>query len=171
MCGIGAMASILKAKVKGKRRASGKSSAESSPTRSGTNSPNGRVIPPEPVQLLAHGGDMTENDAEPALQVHNLARAAKSCKALDWNDHLAKDAQAHAEHLARLGRLEYSGTEKQGENIFMSDGGDASFEDAVQIWLNGEKEYHGEHIGQGNFEDWRHFCEFRMLPSDVLCSV
>ena len=36
---------------------------------------------------------------------------------------------------------------------------DATYEDAIDDWLNEEKKYHGEVIGEGNMDDWEHFCE------------
>ena len=90
--------------------------------------------------------------------MHNLARANKSSRKLEWDNRLADDAAAYAQELAESGKLEYSGIENQGENVFLSDHDDAKFEDAVQSWLNGEKKYSGEKVGEGdNFEEWRQF--------------
>lgn len=38
--------------------------------------------------------------------------------------------------------------------------GDASLEDAVRAWLDEEKNYHGEKIGEGDFMSWGHYSEF-----------
>ena len=154
MCGLSGVVAGLLNKVK-KQSNGRREGSLSSSSSNGKGSPNGRVIPPEPVQQRPDG-DLTDNEAAPALQVHNLARANKSCKKLDWDDRLAVDAAAYAEKLAEKGKLEPSRVENQCENLFMYEG-DAKFEDAVQKWLNGEKRYNGEKIGEGNFEDWGDF--------------
>lgn len=128
-----------------------------SPIRSSRNSTAGRVIPPEPVQQQVDG-DFSHHDTERILQLHNLARASRRCKKLEWDSSLAKDAETYAQTLASTGIMEHSGIGAQGENLFVSDG-DASFEDAVDSWLNEEKKYHGELIGEGNLADWGHFSE------------
>jgi len=53
---------------------------------------------------------------------------------------------------------QHSGVDGQGENLFMSTG-DASYEQAVQSWLDEEKDYHGEKIGEGDFSEWGHFSQ------------
>lgn len=35
--------------------------------------------------------------------------------------------------------------------------GDASLEDAVRAWLDEEKNYHGEKIGEGDFASFGHY--------------
>lgn len=39
--------------------------------------------------------------------------------------------------------------------------GDASLEDAVRAWLDEEKNYHGEKIGEGDFMSWGHYSKFQ----------
>jgi len=116
-----------------------------------------RVIPPEPVQQQING-DFSQHDAERPLQLHNLARANRRCKKLEWDENLARDAESYAQTMASTGVVEHSDVGAQGENLFVSTG-DASFEDAVDSWLNEEKKYHGEHIGEGNLADWGHFTQ------------
>lgn len=41
--------------------------------------------------------------------------------------------------------------------------GDASLEDAVRAWLDEEKNYHGEKIGEGDFMSWGHYSKFQHL--------
>lgn len=155
------MANLL-SKAKEKLNAGGeeKGSSNSSPTRSeksSRNSVNERVIPPEPVQQAPHG-DFSAHDAERPLQLHNLARASRRCKKLEWDYSLAREAESYAETLASTGILEHSGIGANGENLYFSNG-DATFEDAVDSWLNEEKKYRGETIGEGNLHDWQHFCK------------
>lgn len=125
-------------------------------------SPEGRSIPPEPVQAMPQG-DFSQHDAEPAMQAHNLARANKRCDKLEWSTELAKDAQAHAEMLATTKRMEHSGAQGQGENLYMSSG-DADFDIAVEAWLKEERNYNGEKIGEGNLGDFGHFSMLMSSP-------
>lgn len=61
----------------------------------------------------------------------------------------------------------------QGENLYMSSG-DASLEDAVRAWLDEEKNYHGEKIGEGDFASFGHYStfsfSFSFFPSSCPCS-
>lgn len=125
-------------------------------------SPNGRSIPPEPVQQMPNG-DFSEQDAAPALQVHNLARANKGCKALNWSKDLTQDAEDYAKKLASSNKMAHSGVQGQGENLFMSTAEDVKLEDAVNAWLGEEKKYNGEKIGEGKLQDFGHYSE--SLPS------
>lgn len=132
-------------------------SKSSSPIgKSERKSPEGRVIPPEPVQQQPDG-ELTSTEAGPALQVHNLARASKMAPKLDWDERLAHDAETYAKTLASTGRLEHSGVEAQGENLYMTTKPDAKFDEAVQSWLNEESKYHGERIGEGELQNFGHF--------------
>ena len=106
----------------------------------------------------APNGDHSGHDTERPLQLHNLARANRRVKKLDWDNDLAREAESYAQTLAHSGVLQHSTIGSEGENLYMSNG-DASFEDAVDSWLNEEKKYHGEHIGQGNLADWEHFSQ------------
>ena len=93
-----------------------------------------------------------------ALSTHNQARSTKKLSGLQWDDNLAKDAQAYAEKIAAKDRMAHAGIHGQGENPYMSTG-DATYEQAVQAWLDEEKDYGGEKIGEGDFTKWGHFCE------------
>ena len=152
------MASVLTAKVQSvflhHRKPSGKSSKAEVTRKS---SQHDRVIPPEPVQEKPEG-DPTFHEAEPALQKHNLARANKGSKKLEWDDRLRTDAEAYAQKLAQSGRLEPSGVEEEGENLFMSSE-DADLEEAVESWLREEKQYTGQIVAGGNFEEGANFCK------------
>lgn len=92
------------------------------------------------------------------MQVHNLARANKRCNKLEWSPELAKEAEKYAQTLAEKEKMEHSGVQGQGENLYMSSG-NAELDQAVQAWLEEEKAYGGEKIGEGDFGKWGHFCE------------
>lgn len=162
------MASLLnKAIEKLPGTGSPSTSNSSSPVRgSERKSVSDRVIPPEPVQLAANP-DLSRAQTEAPLQLHNLARANRRSKKLEWDEDLARAAQGHAETLAKTGILEHSGVGAEGENLYVG-GQDATYEDAIDSWLNEEKKYHGEAIGEGNLSDWQHFCKYIVHRVDSL---
>lgn len=114
-----------------------------------------------PAEHLTH-------DQAQALKIHNEARETASKNhshprpALVWDAHLAADAEKWARHLANQNKgLQHSTGDQrpgEGENLFwMSAGGDLA--DASQGWVNERKDYHGEKIGEGNFEAYGHFTQ------------
>lgn len=81
---------------------------------------------------------------------------------LEWDAHLATLAEQWAKHLAtdNKGLVHSTGTERpgQGENLFwMSAGG--TLAEASQGWVNEGAAYHGEKVGEGNFESYGHFTQ------------
>ncbi|KAK5742033.1 hypothetical protein LTR17_003541 [Elasticomyces elasticus] len=93
-----------------------------------------------------------------ALAMHNKARAARGIDRLQWSDTLAHDAQLHANHIARIGRLEHWKSREQGENLFISFR-DARLRDAVRMWLNEEEHYHDQRIGEGDLSTYGHYAQ------------
>ena len=128
---------------KARREAEIEPAASSDSSRAGAGEARGRL----PYHQIA-----------PALSAHNLARATKGSKKLEWDDRLSRNAEAYARKLAEHGTLEPSGVENEGENVFMSKE-DATLEDAVKGWLSQEKKYTGQIVAGGNFDDWGHFCK------------
>lgn len=150
------MASVLTAKVQNVLLHKGKSSTKNSKVDERRRSrQQSRVIPPEPVQEKPEGDPML-HEIQPALQKHNLARANKGSKKLEWDDRLMKEAEAYAQKLAQTGQLEHSGVEEEGENLFMSSQ-DANLETAVDSWLGEEKKYTGQIVAGAPFEEGANF--------------
>jgi hypothetical protein len=58
--------------------------------------------------------------------------------------------------LAKSRKLQHSGVEEHGENIFVSTE-DVSLDKAVKSWLAEEKDYDGEKFGEGNSVKYVHF--------------
>lgn len=59
-------------------------------------------------------------DQQKALDLHNNKRKSKGVKALVWDNQLAQNATAYAQHLAKIGKLEHSSGDQrpnQGENL------------------------------------------------------
>ncbi|KAL6722170.1 hypothetical protein ACLMJK_001277 [Lecanora helva] len=104
---------------------------------------------PQPLTLLPA--------RKQATQQHGTARPA-----LIWDAHLTSEAEKWAKHLAQLNQgLKHSTGDQrpgQGENLFWySSGGDLA--GASQGWVNEQKSYHGEKIGEGNFEAYGHYTQ------------
>ncbi|KAL9069617.1 MAG: hypothetical protein Q9161_005416 [Pseudevernia consocians] len=103
-----------------------------------------------------------------ALKIHNQAREAASKQTavhrpdLIWDSHLAAAAEEWAQYLAsRDAGLQHStGAERpgQGENLYWTSAG-GSLADGSQGWVNERKVYHGEKIGEGNFESYGHYTQ------------
>ncbi|KAK3622650.1 hypothetical protein LTR56_014308 [Elasticomyces elasticus] len=91
-----------------------------------------------------------------AVAMHNRARAAHGIDPLQWSDTLVQAAQLHANHIARIGRLEHCNSREQGENLFVSFR-DATLRDAVHMWLDEEKHYHDQRIGEGDLTKYGHY--------------
>ena len=162
------MASVLTAKVQNvllnHRKSTPKSDAKRGEKR--RSSQQNRVIPPEPVQEKQEG-DFTHHEIAPALSAHNLARATKGSKKLEWDDRLSKNAEVYAQKLAERRTLKPSGVEDEGENVFMSKE-NATLEDAVRDWLSQEKKHTGQRVAGGNFDDWGHFCKQRPFSCNFI---
>ncbi len=148
---------VLTAKVQSvfisHRKASPKTNAKSEDRRRSSQHP--RVIPPEPVQEKPHG-DFSHHEIGPALSAHNIARANKGAKKLEWDDRLSRDAEAYAQKLAQTNSLEPSGVEDEGENLFMSRD-DVALEAAVKSWLSEEKKYAAQIVGGVDLDEQGYF--------------
>ncbi|KAK8118201.1 uncharacterized protein PG998_006482 [Apiospora kogelbergensis] len=100
-------------------------------------------------------------DAQKALNLHNNKRKGKNLKALTWDDKLAQNATAYAKVLAQKGKLEHSpGSSRpnQGENLAAGTGS-LNLEKSAKMWLDEEKNYHGEKIPDGNFGSYGHYTQ------------
>jgi hypothetical protein len=65
------------------------------------------------------------------LAAHNAYRAALGLPPLHWSAQLAAHAQAWADHLAAIGRLDHSGS---GQNLAMAAAGTMSLTQLVDLW-------------------------------------
>jgi murein DD-endopeptidase MepM/ murein hydrolase activator NlpD len=112
------------------------------------------------------GGSSGNTTVDEALSVQNQARQEAqnhgnhvSRPGLSWDAGLANAAQAWANHLAQTDSFEHDPNAGAGENIFSGSGFSPSFADACRAWIGEEANYHGEAIGQGNFEEWGHYTQ------------
>ena len=97
------------------------------------------------------------SESEQAVRIHNIARKQQSLAPLQWSSNLASQAESWSKKLAKTGKMQHSDT--GGENLYWSSG-DAQFAAAVNYWLDERGAYNGEKVGEGNFEEWGHFCMY-----------
>lgn len=100
--------------------------------------------------------------------MHHVARRDASNSSghgrpdLVWDDNLATQATAYAQHLVdqNQGLQHSSGDQRpnQGENLYWSKP-NGSREAASQRWVDEKQNYHGEKIGEGNFGSYGHFTQ------------
>ncbi|KAI4112858.1 MAG: hypothetical protein LQ338_008262 [Usnochroma carphineum] len=83
---------------------------------------------------------------------------------LVWDDQLAANATAYARRLASanqgLHHSDGNGRPNQGENLYWSKP-NGSLADASTGWVNEQKSYHGEKIGEGDFGSYGHYTQVR----------
>lgn len=76
-------------------------------------------------------------DQNACLRAHNAKRALHGASPLVWDAKLAQEAQAWANHLADIERMEHAQGTGEGENLYeiwISNKQDATCPDAVQAW-------------------------------------
>jgi uncharacterized protein YkwD len=102
-------------------------------------------------------------DQQKALDMHNSKRKAKGLKPLAWDANLAAQATKYAQHLAKLSKMQHSTGDQrpnQGENLAAGSAlGGNPLERGTKMWLDEEKNYHGQKIGEGNFGSYGHYSE------------
>ena len=93
------------------------------------------------MPLLTGGIDRDSAFAERILASHNRERTALGVRPFKWDDRLARQAQAWADHLARTGRFEHSPADPfdgatPGENLWIGTRGAYSPEEMVGYWID-----------------------------------
>jgi pathogenesis-related protein 1 len=110
------------------------------------------------------GSNVTQPDAQKALDFHNKARKDVGTKALTWSAELAAYAQAWADDLAsRECAFEHRSGEKKergyGENIFMGNGRDYTALDASSSWYSEIKDYVHGPLNSSNWYNTGHYTQ------------
>jgi uncharacterized protein YkwD len=107
-------------------------------------------------------------DQQGGLNLQNNGRKGKNLNPLQWDDHLAQEAQKWANHLAQIGKMEHSTGDQrpnQGENLFWGMASPGPYKNpytnAAKGWMDEAKNYHGEKIGEGNFGSYGHYSKCR----------
>ncbi|TKW53965.1 Ectin [Colletotrichum tanaceti] len=103
-------------------------------------------------------------DQQRALDLHNSYRAEVGSPPLTWDAGLAESAQAWADHLTTVGKLEHDKNPGgQGENLALQSGGTETFyANGVQRWLDEKSLYDGQPIrteGARNYHDYGHYTQ------------
>ena len=108
--------------------------------------------------------NVTEQQVEEILALHNKARKQVGVPPLKWSNTLAAFAQEWADHLAESGcKMQHrprSGKWKQqyGENLFMATVGHYDVKDAINAWES-EKQYFKERVTRSNFNKVGHYTQ------------
>jgi hypothetical protein len=98
------------------------------------------------MPLLTGGIDRESAFAERILASHNRERTALGARPVRWDNSLAAQAQAWADHLARTGRFEHSPSSPldestAGENLWTGTAGAFSPEDMVGYWIDEKADF------------------------------
>lgn len=107
------------------------------------------------------GSDLTQKQAQAALDVHNEARSEVGVLPLTWSVELSQIAQQWAEHLAQNGcEMEHSDSSDTGENLYWtSRGTDSSAADAVRAWYSEKKDFRNVPLKGNNWYKTGHYSQ------------
>jgi pathogenesis-related protein 1 len=128
----------------------------------GTQSSDSTTTIPDSASI---GSNLTSQEAEEVLRLHNKARAEVGVGPLQWSRKLAIYAQEWADRLASTDcQLEHrpdSGPWKQqyGENLYMGTAGYYDAADAVEAWVAEKQLYNGEPLTFSNWNDVAHYTQ------------
>lgn len=103
--------------------------------------------------LLQGNISRLDNFEQRALDAHNRERGTLGIAPLAWDDDLARDAKAWADHLTNVGRLVHydsdpNDPDPQGENLWAGTRGYYGVESMVGLWIDEKR-----HFKQGRFPD------------------
>lgn len=117
-------------------------------------------------QHSAAASQPPNEDAKEALAIQNNERKLHGCPPLVWDAKLSEDALGWAIHLASIEKMVHSTGDQrpgEGENLFSGwqSGGPYTnpLRSGAQAWINEKKDYHGEKIGEGDFEKYGHYTQ------------
>ncbi|CZT25652.1 uncharacterized protein RCC_11321 [Ramularia collo-cygni] len=81
-----------------------------------------------------NSGPSDMSEIQNAVRAHNKARIPRECPIMQWDAELAAMASEYARILAISDKLERSGVQGQGENLYAS-AAESNYIDAVEVWL------------------------------------
>lgn len=121
------------------------------------------------------------NLEERLLAGHNRERAAMGIAALAWDQELARDAEAYARYLARLGYLVHyeddpHDPDPQGENLWAGTRGYYGPESMVGLWIAEKQDYRPgifpDNSISGDLENVAHYTQLMWRSSRAVgCAV
>ncbi|KAK9772565.1 putative CAP domain-containing protein [Seiridium cardinale] len=113
---------------------------------------------PAATTSAASSSGLTD-DQQNALDAQNSARSDVGSAALVWDDDLASEAQAWAEHLVTVGDLVHSEVSNEGENLYMGSGDSTPFVNAANMWIDEKSSYNGEALTTTNYLTFGHYTQ------------
>jgi pathogenesis-related protein 1 len=110
------------------------------------------------------GSEISQKDAQEALDFHNQVRADVGSPVLKWSEDLAQYAQSWADHLAaecKSGHRPTKGAwaQKYGENIFWGGGEEYNALQACESWYSEIKDYKYGPIAGKNWYKTGHYTQ------------
>lgn len=113
------------------------------------------------TKVAQSGSNLTQQQAQKALDVHNEARAEVGVSLLSWSVELSQISQQWADYLAQNGcEMEHSENEGLGENLYWtSRGSDTSPVDAVRAWYSEIEDFRNEPITGSNLYQVGHYTQ------------
>jgi pathogenesis-related protein 1 len=117
-----------------------------------------QTVPP------ASGSNLSQDEAQVALDFHNKVREDVGSPALQWSTELAGYAQAWANHIAKDCNMKHrpsSGlwAQKYGENIFWGGGEEYTALNASESWYSEIKEYKYGPVTNNNWYKTGHYTQ------------
>nr|KAJ3422462.1 Multidrug resistance-associated protein 1 [Polyrhizophydium stewartii] len=119
-------------------------------------SPSPRASP-SPLPPRKDGDSGLSSFDQDCLNSHNYYRSLVGSRPVSWSRVAASTALSWSQHLYNTGRFEHSVT-NFGENLYKSSG-DFTCSHAIQLFFSEYKNYHGEIVGQGNFNSYGHYTQ------------
>ncbi len=112
------------------------------------------------------GSEIEHEDAQAALEFHNIKRKEVGVPPLHWSTELAGYAQEWADYLARQNncrmahRAALNKNEKEyGENIFWGSGKDFTAKDAAEAWYSEIDKYKYQPVSRSGFSGTGHYTQ------------
>ena len=106
------------------------------------------------------GSNVSQAQAQEALDFHNKVRADVNVPGLEWSEELAAYAQQWAEQVASDGRkLKHRQNGKYGENIFGGGGGNYTALNASESWYGEIKDFTPGILNESNWYKTGHYTQ------------
>ncbi len=102
--------------------------------------------------------NLTDQEKQAFLQVHNDIRKQVGSPALQWSEKLENYAKNWALMMAKTKRFQHSPGGQYGENIYKSTFKPTA-KDVVNSWASESKYYHGEAVSLDNYWIFGHYTQ------------
>ena len=105
------------------------------------------------------GEPESNNFQNDCLYMTNIYRRVLGLKPMSFSSAAYNVAQKYANYLAKTNKFEHSHIDGYGENLYRTSGGSFACHKAMNAFFEEYALYHGEKIGDGNFEGYGHFTQ------------